>query len=160
MKRQIAFVVAAILGFMLSTTVIASAQTSIPKITLNQQWGLQITCPAPNIPMTISVDGSASVNVTGEIWTGNNVVIPLATMPVIARNLGVHTIAVTIQGSVVTLADGSTVTVGGGTLTTTVEVIATPSGNNPPTNPRWIKMTAPIVMVATAPYKLLKRMIQ
>ncbi len=124
------------------------AQTS-NKITASGGWNLCVDFQASNVPLTLGIDGAAAIPAAGVTWVGSSAPfqaqIPLSQMPASARTIGLHSVVVTAPTSTVTLADGSTLTVPGGSLTVAYEIVNTVGPA--PSNPRWIKIAGTIAAI-------------
>lgn len=150
MVKQIAGLVLGLaLGLGATEAVLAQA-TPNPKITANGGWALCVDFQARDVALSLSVDGSAAVPASGVIWEGTaapfQAKLPLSDMPASARTVGVHTATVTAPSQTVTMADGSTLDIPGGSVALTYEVIATQGPA--PSNPRWIRILGVIVAAA------------
>jgi hypothetical protein len=121
------------------------AQTS-NKITAAGGWNLCVDFQASNVALTVGIDGAAAIPAAGVTWVGSTAPfqaqIPLSQLPAGARTIGLHSVIVTAPSSTVTLADGSSLTVPGGSLTVAYEIVNTVGPA--PSNPRWIKIAGTI----------------
>lgn len=131
-----------VLGLAIGGQLTAVAQGQSNKVLSAAGLALCVDFESRDVPLTLKVDATAAVPATGVIWEGTaapfTAKIPLSAMPQSAQAIGAHTITVTAPDQTVLLADGSTVTIPGGSVSTAYEVIS-PNGPNP-TNPRWVRI--------------------